>query len=672
MTVANKHKLNIKPEIVNRIKELRALIEEANRRYYLEDRPAISDAEYDKLFRELEALEHEYPSLSDPDSPTLRVGHRVIDKTFSPAPHREPMLSLANAFGVEELNDFFARSEKDLGRTDLEYTVEYKFDGLSLELVYEEGKLTLAATRGDGKIGENVTRNAYQIKNIPHSIRTQIARLEVRGEVMIDTKNFVELNNRRLAADEPQFANARNAAAGSLRQLDASVTRQRELVFFAYQVLSSEALPIKSQIDAQRLLEDLGFNVQDNWFATTAKQKIIDFYQTTEQIRDELPYEIDGLVVKISDFSLQEQYGFRSRSPRWAVAVKFAPREAVTKLNEITIQVGRTGVLTPVAELEPVRLSGVLVKRATLHNREEIERKDIRIGDTVLVRRQGDVIPAVVQVYPEKRSGKEKKFEYPTHCPECNSAVKLTETGIQVFCPNQHCPARIEERIRHFVSKKGFDIESLGDKLVTQLLESGLVQKIPDLFTLDRGRLLELERMGEKSVTQLLDTIEARKHISLSRFIYALGLRFVGERTAELLADRFQSLDKLRHASEEELLSVEEVGPKIAISIRQFFHDQNEVELIEELLARGVVIEVVERAQTGNFVGQVVLFTGGLEKLSRDQAKQLVEAQGGRVANSISKSVTLVVAGSDAGSKLEKAQNLGIKIINESEFLARV
>lgn len=660
--------------MMNRIQELYALIERANREYYEQDAPTLSDAEYDRLFRELIELENQHPESARADSPTKRVGGRR-QETFAPVEHREPMLSLENAMDWPEFLAFDARTKKGTGAEQVEYLAEYKFDGLAVEIVYDRGELALASTRGDGVTGENITANIRTISSVPKKIKTQSV-LEVRGEVVMRIEGFKELNAARVAAGEPAFANPRNAAAGSLRQLDSKVTASRPLEFFAYDLRSAEALPVKTQKEMRDLLSSLGFQVQDNVICSAELDAIKNYYTDTEARRDALPFEIDGTVIKVNDLTAQRELGMRSRTPRWAVALKFQPREEHTKLLDISVQVGRTGTLTPVAELEPVNIGGVMVKRATLHNQDEIDRKDIRIGDTVIVRRQGDVIPAVVGVLAQLRTGNEKKFSLPEVCPECGTkAVKENEADVALRCPNPACPAQLLNRLKHFVSRLAFDIESLGEKRLEQLITAGKIQSAADIFKLRKDDILELERQAEKSASNLIEAIDARREVSLSRFIYALGIRHVGERTAKILARAAGTLSHLRMMNAEQLEAINEIGPVVAKSIRDFLDDETEAALIDGLLANGVHVlkeEVVAPSGSGKFSGQTVVLTGTLTSLSREDAKAQIEAEGGQVTGSVSKSTTLVVAGEKAGSKLKKAEEFGIPVIGEEEFLSRL
>lgn len=677
------------------MRQLADAIRHANEQYYGADSPEISDAEYDKLFRELEQLEREYPELVLSDSPTKRVGFAQSAQTerevergqggFAEVRHREPMLSLANALTPEELREFSRRIEKIISGKGSEesagpvrFLTEYKFDGVAVELVYRDGELVVASTRGDGEIGEGITANVQTIRSVPRRLPRYAAelpqQLEVRGEVIISTADFIQLNEDRVAKGEWQFANPRNAAAGSLRQLDPSVTAKRPLGFFAYYLSSPDPLPVRCQSEMLELLRKLSFPVQPDILISSTVEEIVPHFHRLEKQRDTLPYEIDGVVVKVDSFELQKQLGVRSRTPRWAVALKFPPREGFTKLLDISVQVGRTGTLTPVAELEPVKIGGVVVKRATLHNQDEIDRKDIRIGDTVVVRRQGDVIPAVVAVVTAKRVGTERRFVLPDRCPECGSpAAKTTEGDAAVRCTNLSCPAQLVERLKHFVSRGGFDIDLLGEKLLEQLVERGIVKRPADLFQLTQGQLEQLPRMGERSASNVIKAIAGSKTIHLSKFIFALGIRHVGERTARALAVASGSLGRLIGFSREELQSIEDIGPKVAESIGEFFASPDERANIDALLESGVEIEhLQQQSGGGRFAGETVVLTGTLSAMSRDQAAERIIAEGGAVTGSVSKKTTLVVAGNEAGSKLNKAEALGIPVIDEQQFLVRL
>jgi DNA ligase (NAD+) len=665
--------------IRSRMAELYALIERANKAYYLEDSPEISDAEYDRSFRELQSLEDQNPQLTKTDSPTKKVGGERSE-TFDEVKHRVPMLSLANALNIDEFLEFDARVKKSLGGDSdkLEYFFEYKFDGLAVELVYKNAKLAVASTRGDGLVGENITANIKTISSIPQQVKlpeNMPGDFEVRGEVVMSKPGFEKLNELRAAAGESLFANPRNAAAGSLRQLDAKVTAERPLSFFAYGLLSEELLPLEKQNESHQLLASLGFNVQQDVKVVARTEKISELFVKLENQREALDFEIDGLVLKVNLLRQQEKLGFRSRTPRWAVALKFPPSEAFTKLLNITIQVGRTGTLTPVAELEPVNVGGVVVRRATLHNQDEIDRKDIRIGDTVVVRRQGDVIPAVVSVVVAKRDGTEKKFKIPNICPECGSlAEKDSEDEVALRCNNINCRAKLIEQLKHFVSRNAFDIESMGEKLIEQLVELGRLKTAADIFTLTKEELAGLERMGDKSAQNVVDAINKSKNIELHRFIYALGIRHVGERTAKLLADATRDVARLEKLELDELLQIEDVGPIVAQAVLDYFKSNQRQLIIASLLENGVIVRYTKPAKTdsGIFKGEVVVLTGTLSSMSREEAKEKIELQGGKVVSAVSKATTLLVAGEKAGSKLTKAESLGIKTIDEAEFLQMI
>lgn len=655
-------------------------VETANREYYQEDSPKISDAEYDRLFRELRELEAGYPHLARADSPTKRVGSdRRKNVPFSEVRHREPMLSLENALNEDEARDFDTRVRKLLGNSavGLMYHCEYKFDGLAVEIVYENGEIVVSSTRGDGVVGEDITGNVLTIRNVPRNVAAAglPRQFEVRGEVVLSRANFEKLNDERLSQGESPFANPRNAAAGSLRQLDPEVARARPLEFFAYSLTSEEELRFSSQHRVLQELSRIGFSVQENHRTCSSIDEVIAYFHELGEARDSLPFEIDGVVVKVDDFSLQKVLGFRSRTPRWAVALKFPPSEEFTVLRDISVQVGRTGVLTPVAELEPVNVGGVVVKRATLHNQQEIDRKDIRIGDTVVVRRQGDVIPAVVAVVAAKRSGAERKFRLPEVCPVCGGKVERENAeDVAVRCINPRCAAKLGERLKHFVRRGAMDIETLGEKLIEQLVAAGRLQNAADIFTLTKEEIAVLEGKGEKSAENLISAVETSKRVLLSRFIFALGIRHVGERTAKQLSLAAGSLLRLQQMSREELMEIEEVGPKVAEAIASFFEDVEEAEVIRRLLELGVVIEEdrVDRKQGGAFAGEVVVLTGSLSEFTREEAAGRIEQEGGEVVSSVSRRTSLVVAGEAAGSKLKKAKELGIPVIDEQQFRERL
>ncbi|HEY6871208.1 MAG TPA: NAD-dependent DNA ligase LigA [Geobacteraceae bacterium] len=657
----------------DRIQELRREIERHNRFYYVLDRPEITDAEYDALYRELVRLEEEFPELATPDSPTRRVGGAPLEK-FSQVTHRIPMLSLENAFNEEEMEEFDERVKRFLGLPaggEIDYVCEPKMDGLAVELVYENGEFTVGATRGDGVTGEDVTRNLRTVKAIPLRLATDRPPrlLEVRGEVFLPLAPFQKLNAEREEAGEPTFANPRNAAAGSIRQLDSRITARRPLAIFCYAPGEVEGHEFTSQHDLLQTLPRWGLPVNPLIRRVSGIRGVLAYYREIGEKRESLPYEIDGVVVKVDSFPLQRELGEKSRSPRWAIAWKFPPRQAVTVIEDIVPSVGRTGVITPTAHLRPVEVSGVTVSRATLHNWEEMERKDIRIGDTVVIERAGDVIPAVVKVVTEKRTGREKPLPIPASCPECGSEVVKIPDEVAVRCLGLACPAQIRESIIHFASRHAMDIDGMGDKYIEQLLRLKLVRDVADLYRLTKDDFMQFERMGDKLAENLLTAIERSKERELARFIFALGIRHVGEHTARLLASAFGSMENLERATGEELLSIREIGPQVAQSIRTFFHNPKNVEVIGRMLKAGVRPTVEEKKIGGKFTGTTFVFTGALTRFTRDEAKRMVENEGGHAAGSVSKKTDYVVAGAEAGSKLDKARALGVKVISEEEFL---
>jgi DNA ligase (NAD+) len=661
---------------VNRINELRTVIERHNRLYYVQDSPEISDAEYDELFRELRELETIYPDLATPDSPTQRVGGAPLDK-FSQVTHRAPMLSLENALNEEDIREFDARIKRKLALPldqEIEYVCEPKMDGLAVSLTYASGTLIMGATRGDGSTGEDVTGNLRTVKSIPLRLATgePPAAIEVRGEIYLPLEAFRRMNQDREENGEDPFANPRNAAAGSIRQLDPRVTAKRPLAIFCYAPGEVTGYDFQSQSGFLSSLREWGIPVNPLIMRCRGIAEVTDFYRAMCDRRESLPYEIDGIVVKVDSYTLQRELGEKSRSPSWAIAWKFPPRQAITVVNDIVPQVGRTGVITPTAHLEPVEVSGVTVSRATLHNWEEMERKDIRIGDTVVVERAGDVIPAVVKVLVERRNGSERPLPIPDRCPECNSEVVRIPGEVAVRCMGLSCPAQIRESVIHFASRGAMDIDGLGDRYIDQLLRLELVRNVADLYYLTRDDFMRFERMGDKLAGNLLNAIAASRERQLARFIYALGIRHVGEHTARLLAGAFGSIDNLRRASDAELLSIREIGPQVSQSIITFFHNQENIRVIERLFAAGVRPTVEEKKIGGKFTGKTFVFTGTLTRFSRDEAKRLVENEGGHAAGSVSRKTDYVVAGAEAGSKLEKAQALGVKVLSEEEFLTLV
>ncbi|MFQ5735489.1 MAG: NAD-dependent DNA ligase LigA [Thermodesulfobacteriota bacterium] len=659
------------------LERLRDEINYHNYRYYVLDSPEITDAEYDRLMRRLEEIEGEFPALVTPDSPTQRVGAKPL-AAFGTIRHTQPMLSLNNAFSAVEVEEFDARVKKNLGLgpgDEVEYAAEPKMDGLAVELVYEHGLFVRGSTRGDGYTGEDVTQNLRTIKTIPLRLmargKAALPRyLEVRGEVFLPLGSFKALNRDKERAGEPPFANPRNAAAGSLRQLDPRITAKRPLDIFCYGIGALDGASVSTHMDCLNLIKSLGLRVNPLIRLVRGVAEALAYHEEIVEKREGLGYEVDGIVLKVNSLDLQGRLGTLTRSPRWALAYKFAPRQESTVVREIFVGVGRTGALTPVALLEPVNVGGVTIERATLHNQDEVDRKDVRVGDTVIVQRAGDVIPEVFAVIKEKRPTGTKPFSMPGACPVCGA--KVEKVGALHFCTGGlSCPAQLKESIRHFTSKRAMDIEGLGDRHVEQLVDTGLVKDVADIFLLERDDLLGLERWGERSVDNLLVAIKAGRRPRLDRLIYALGIRGVGEHMARLLAKRFGSIDALSCATEEELVDVREVGPQTAASIREFFTEAHNLRVLEKLKAAGVRFphrEGGEGGRGGRLKGKVFLFTGGLESFTRDEAKEAVEAEGAEAVGSASRKVDFVVAGTEPGSKYEKAKKLRLKIIDEKEF----
>ncbi len=673
-------KREIPPEVIERVKKLREEIEYHNYRYYVLDSPVISDAEYDALMRELKELEEKYPELVTPDSPTQRVGFPPA-KEFRQVPHAEPMLSLDDAFSEEEVYEFDRRVKRFLGLPEeekIEYTVEPKIDGLAVELVYENGVFTVGSTRGDGYVGEDVTNNLKTIKSIPlrlmrHEGLPIPKRLDARGEVYMEKEKFKKLNEERLARGEPPFANPRNAAAGSLRQLDPNITAKRPLDIFFYGVGKVEGYEFKTQWEVLTTLPKWGLKTNPHCRLVKGIEEAIKYHHEMEEKRESLPYEIDGIVIKVNDLSLWEKLGTKARSPRYALAYKFEPTQVTTQVLDIVLQVGRTGAVTPVAVLKPVRVGGVIVSRATLHNEDEIRRKDIRIGDWVLVQRAGDVIPEVVMVIKERRTGKEKPFEMPKTCPVCGSPL-VKKPGEAVWrCPNKNCYAQLVRHLQHFASRNAMDIEGLGEKVAKALVDAGLVRDVGDLYYLKVEDLLQLPGFALKKAKNLYEAIQKSKKTTLARFLYALGIRHVGEVVAQILAEHFKSLDRLMNASVADLMAIPGIGPEVARSVVEFFRNPRNRETIEKLLKAGIeFVDVEEGEKEKPLKGLTFVFTGALKSMTRDEAKKRVQALGGRVASDVSRNVDYVVVGEKPGSKFQRAQRLGLKIINEDEFLKMI
>ncbi|XXF76488.1 NAD-dependent DNA ligase LigA [Myxococcaceae bacterium GXIMD 01537] len=666
--------MDAKTDPQKRVQQLRQELAHHNHRYYVLDSPEISDVQYDKLMRELQDLEERHPELASPDSPTQRVGGAAVEE-FQPVVHRAAMLSLANTYNDEEITEFDERVRKLLSLAAAGYVCEPKLDGLAISLRFEKGRFVQGATRGDGTTGEDVTSNLRTIRSLPLELLPQDGvqvpeALEVRGEVFIRKADFKKLNEQREKEGEPLFANPRNAAAGSLRQLDPKITASRPLSVYLYECVPGPGVPA-FQTHTQKLdyLKTLGLPVNRH-VRVEGVEGIRQEYTRSLEGRHALPFEVDGMVVKVDDEDQRRRLGQVSKSPRWAVAYKFPPEEESTLVEKIDIQVGRTGALTPVAHLKPVKVGGVTVSRATLHNEDELRRKDVRQGDTVFVRRAGDVIPEVVSVVLSKRPADAHPFEFPKQCPVCGGhAVKDEEGAITRCTNNTSCPAQLVEGILHFASRTAMDVDGLGDKLAAQLVSKGLVRTFADLYRLDKDKLLSLERMGDKSAENLLEAIERSKHSTQRRFLFALGIRHVGEATAKALAEAFPDVRQLYTATVDEVTRVKDVGPTMAEVIHAFFQEKRNREAIEALLEVGVHPAPPQVSTGGPFAGKTVVLTGGMSAMSREQAKEEVERRGGKVAGSVSRKTDFVVAGEDAGSKLKKAQELGVRILDEQAFL---
>ncbi len=656
-----------------RVSEITQLLREYNHQYYVLDAPTVPDSEYDRLFRELQQIESSHPELKSPTSPTQRVGDKPLD-AFQSVKHRVAMLSLDNAFGLDELEAFDQRIKKLLAiGGEIEYACEPKFDGLAISLTYEKGELVLAATRGDGVSGENVTQNVKTIKAIPLQLRGDYPDLiEVRGEIYMPKAGFEQLNKRALQTGDKLFANPRNAAAGSLRQLDSRITARRPLSFYAYSHgASSEANIALTHSELLDTFARWGFPVVDLREAVSGVNACETYYKSIEKQREQLPYDIDGVVVKVNAFALQEQLGFVSRAPRWAIAYKFPAQEKLTTVNAIEFQVGRTGAVTPVARLAPVQVGGVVVSNATLHNADEMARKDVRVGDTVIVRRAGDVIPEVVSVVIAKRPAKTQKTMLPKACPVCDSEViKFPDEAVARCMGGLYCKAQLSESIKHFVSRKAMDVDGLGDKLVEQLVELDLIKDVTDLYTLDVSTLANMERMAEKSAQNVLDALQNSKKSTFPRFLYALGIREVGQATAKSLANHFGTLEKLESAGYEQLQKVNDVGPIVAEHVHGFFAQQHNRELITRLQQLGIQWDDIEikSADQMPLLGKTYVLTGTFDGLDRDEIKSMLENLGAKVSSSISKKTTALIAGEGGGSKRSKAEKLSIAVLNQAEL----
>lgn len=656
-----------------RLEELYEEIEKHNYHYYVLDQPLISDAQYDALMRELLDLEAKYPDLKREDSPSERVGGEPLPY-FEKVVHTEPMLSLANAFNEQELKDFERRVKQGLSPGEkVEYVCELKIDGLAVSLRYEQGRFVRGATRGDGVTGEDITQNLKTIRSLPLRLREKVD-LEVRGEAFLSKKEFERINAQRREEGLELFANPRNAAAGSLRQLNPQIAAQRRLDIFLYGLARLEGETVESHSEALELMDRLGLKTNKERIVAKGMDEVWDFVRHWTENRASLPYEIDGVVIKVNRFDQQERLGSTAKSPRWAIAYKFPAEEAVTILKGVEINVGRTGVVTPTALLEPVTLAGTVVKRASLHNEDLIHEKDIRIGDHVVVRKAGDIIPEVVRSLKEKRTGKEEVYHMPRVCPECNSQLVRLEGEVALRCLNPQCPAQLKEKLIHYASRNAMNIEGLGERIVNQLFDHGLVRDVADLYDLTREQLLPLERMGEKSVDNLLEAIEASKNNSLEKLLFGLGIRFVGAKAARLLAERFGNMEALMEADQAALEEIEEIGPKIAQSVVDYFALPETKEMIRRLKEAGVNMEYKGRGgnedgSTSILAGKTVVLTGKLSRLTRREAQEKLEALGAKVTSSVSRQTDLVIAGEKAGSKLDKARELNIKVIDEAELL---
>ncbi len=662
-------------DVTKRVSQLREEIEHHNYQYYVLDNPLVSDSEYDRLMKELADLEETYPELLDPNSPTQRVGAKPLEE-FATVPHTIPMLSLANAMTAPEVEDFDRRVKKLLDVPQVEYVMEVKIDGLAVELVYVDGIFTLGSTRGDGTTGEDITKNLRTIRSVPMRLLQPPdvpvpQRLDVRGEVYMGKKEFLDLNRSRETAGESLFANPRNAAAGSVRQLDPKITATRRLNIFLY--APGQIVGARPQTHFQFLdyLKAWGFRVNPYAKLCRGLDEVFAYYKEIEELRERIPYEIDGTVIKVNRFDYQDRLGTVSRSPRWAVAFKFEAHEETTVVEDIEVSVGRTGALTPVALLRPVSIGGVEVSRATLHNEDEIERKEIMVGDTVIVTRAGDVIPEVVKVIKEKRTGQERRFIMPDKCPVCGEPVVRPPDEAIRRCLNINCPAQIKGSIQHFASKRAMDIDGLGEKLVEQLVDRRIIRDVSDLYVLSKEDLLRLERMAEKSCQNILDAISASRKRTFGRFIYALGIRHAGEFVSALLAERYRDIHHLMSVKEEELLSIPGIGPEVARSVASFFQEEKNRRTIERILQAGVALEYA-RQESRPLEGLTFVFTGTMEQMGREEARRAVEALGGKTASSVSKKVDYLVTGEEAGSKLDKARELGVKIMDEKAFLALI
>ena len=652
------------------IERLRKELDRHNRLYYIDAQPEISDFDFDQLLRELEELERKHPEYADPDSPTKRVGGAPIEGDFPTVIHDPPMLSIENAYSIDELRDWHDRVVRGLGREEFEYEAELKIDGVSISLLYENGRLVRGATRGDGVRGDDVTPNVRTVRALPLKIDTKHDRLEVRGEIYIAKRDFAKLNEAIEEAGLEPLANPRNAAAGGLRQKDPRAVAQRRLSAFVYHVVSIDGRPPASQWDAYQILEQAGLPLNPRRRLCRNLDDVIEFIEEIRESRHDLSFEIDGIVVKVNRRDDQLELGATSKFPRWAVAFKYPPEAAKTVVRAINLYVGRTGSVTPVAEFDPVRIGGTKVVNASLHNFEELARKDLRLGDTIMVEKGGDIIPKVVEVLAHEPHS--VAYVPPTECPVCGQPLHKFEDEVAIRCINQGCPAIVLQSITHFASRKAMDIEGLGDKTVTALLDAGLVKDYADVFALTEEQVAALERKGEKSAAALIANIHKSKENELSRFVFALGIRMVGERAAKILADHFKSIDALMDAKVEELVDIHEIGPKLAESITFYFSVPANRERVEKMQRLGVKPTHIATATGDRLAGKTVVVTGTLNRFSRDEIHKLIEREGGKPSGSVSSKTSYLVAGESAGSKLEKAKSLGVEVLSEDEFLALI
>lgn len=661
-----------KQEAWKRAQELSKLLHEHGYRYYVLDDPIISDEQYDEWMRELTELERKYPELVTPDSPTQRVGGEPLP-FFRKVKHKTPMLSLSNAFSEEDLRDFDRRIRKATGKEKIEYVCELKIDGLAVAVQYQDGVFQLGATRGDGQTGEDISQNLKTIRSLP--LRLNLPKtVEVRGEAFMPKSAFLKLNRIREQNGEPLFANPRNAAAGSLRQLDPKLAAERQLDIFLY-TLDGTDVQFRTHIEVLEYLKELGFKVNPEYQCVEDLEEVFAYIDRWTKDRATLPYEIDGIVIKVNDLHLREQLGATVKSPRWAIAYKFPAEKAITILEDIELNVGRTGVVTPTAILQPVLLAGTTVRRASLHNEEIIREKGIRLGDHVVVKKAGDIIPEIVEVLVEKRTGNERTFQMPTLCPACSSPLERLGEEVALRCFNASCPAQIREGIIHFASRGAMNIEGLGEKVIVQLLDHGLIQQIADLYYLDKERLIQLERMGQKSVENLLNAIERSKQNSLERLLFGLGIRFVGAKGAQILAQHYGSMDQLMKATQEELMAIEEIGPKMAESVVAYFARSENQQMIKRLQQAGVNMHYLGSTSTAEnhpLTGKTVVLTGSLKHFTRTEAKEKLESLGANVTSQVSKKTDLVIVGEQPGSKLKKARELNIQIWDEDTLIKEI